>query len=252
MKLIAVMMLAACLSHGQNVTPSDFAPLGRIGMGQWSPLRFGPVAWYQAEDNALDSAGSNNGAWGGTAAYASGKVGRAFDFDGASFVSIGNISPPGYYTISAWIKPESLPEGGGMKMIASKWSGAIGGQTYSVYLDSSGRVGFRYRNPDNDDRQMTRQGGPLGQWTHIAAVLGEYQAIYINGVASNPVYRGDTGAIQHTVNARIGAFNFVWSAYNERFDGQIDDVLIFDRALSAAEIKRLYDESTKRNGRAWK
>jgi hypothetical protein len=35
------------------------------------------------------------------------------------------------------------------------------------------------------------------------------------------------------------------------FKGQIDDVLIFDRALTAEEIEKLYNESIKRNGAAW-
>ncbi|HWY32950.1 MAG TPA: hypothetical protein VNX46_19445, partial [Candidatus Acidoferrum sp.] len=47
-----------------------------------TPPLAGLVAWWRGEDNALDSAGSNNGTWVGTAGYTNGEVGQAFDFNG--------------------------------------------------------------------------------------------------------------------------------------------------------------------------
>jgi len=62
MKTLFVLMLAAMMAGAQNVPPSAFAPLGRIGMGAWSPLRLGDklAAWFDADDPAtvLDATGN--------------------------------------------------------------------------------------------------------------------------------------------------------------------------------------------------
>ena len=48
----------------------------------------GLVSWWRAEGNALDSAGSNNGALSGGASFATGEVGQAFSFDGTGEVAV--------------------------------------------------------------------------------------------------------------------------------------------------------------------
>ncbi len=252
MKLIAVMILAACLSHGQNVPPSDFAPLGRIGMGQWSPLRLNPVAWYQAEDNALDSAWVNNGTWTGTAAYASGKIGRAFDFDGnnTQYIGIGTAGMSASRgTISAWVRHDAVSAGDASKNYSVSGRTTAGNR---IYLSTLHAVGTYYIGLGNYFINTGVSIKPLGSWNLFSLTWdsGNY-AWFIDGAEEKTgTYTGLT-----TIPAMaVGGFlqDGVVSDNVFYMTGQIDDVLIFDRALSAAEIKRLYDESTKRNGRAWK
>jgi Concanavalin A-like lectin/glucanases superfamily len=73
----------------------------------------GLVSWWQAEGNANDSVGSNNGTLVGGVTFAAGHPGQAFNFDGSTgYVSIGNPSNlqshGGDFTISEWVRFASL------------------------------------------------------------------------------------------------------------------------------------------------
>jgi hypothetical protein len=67
------------------------------------------ISWWPGDDTPDDIVGFNNGVWTGTAAYASGKVGDAFSFDGTKYVTAG--APPSLrltgtgVTIDGWINP---------------------------------------------------------------------------------------------------------------------------------------------------
>jgi hypothetical protein len=78
MKTLLMLMLAACMASAQNVPPSDFAPLGRIGMGGWPAWDMTPYPLSQA-GRALRSFGRDPDA---TLSYsdgpAHGKGGGAF------------------------------------------------------------------------------------------------------------------------------------------------------------------------------
>jgi len=244
MRMIAVMMLAACMAGAQNVPPSAFAPLGRIGMGAWLPLKLNPVAWYQAEDNALDSAGANDGTWGGTAAYASGTVGRGFSLNGSSRVQSGLVIAEGPATISAWIKSNTHTD---FQAIAG--AGYLAAANGAGLFVSSANWNFQNRTGLSVATVFAPHLSNKG-WNHLAGVrTGETIALYVNGflAASTP----STQASQSNVSFGIGSRRNDIGEWGFGFNGQIDDVLIFDRALSAAEIKKLYNESVKRNGRAW-
>jgi len=74
-----------------------------------TPPTLGIVAWWRAENNALDSAGNNNGTLGSGASYAPGEVGRAFQFDNTNAYmevpasSSLNVGLSGGLTIEGWI-----------------------------------------------------------------------------------------------------------------------------------------------------
>ena len=79
-------------------------------------------------------------------------------------------------------------------------------------------------------------------WYHVAGVREENTVnIYVNGVSGNPG-SGVIGAISPD-NFKIGAFQFGGNPVSNHFDGTIDDVIIFDRALSAQEIQQLYNNA---------
>ena len=68
------------------------------------------LAWYKAEGNFNDSAGSNNGSASGTVNFVPGIVSQAFSFAGASFVTVPASSGPlnltgTAVTIDGWIQP---------------------------------------------------------------------------------------------------------------------------------------------------
>ncbi|MFC1886439.1 LamG-like jellyroll fold domain-containing protein [Thermodesulfobacteriota bacterium] len=86
---------------------------------------------------------------------------------------------------------------------------------------------------------------PIGFWTHLATVYdGSKIWIYINGVAPGNVYRQGiltSNGVTQTGAVTMGNSPALISAYNtENFKGKIDDIFIYNRALSASEIQELF------------
>ena len=87
---------------------------------------------------------------------------------------------------------------------------------------------------------------PTNLWIHVVTVYdGSKIWLYINGVAPDNVYRNGTltpnGVIQ-TGAVTMGSSTAYISAFNtENFNGKIDDVRLYDRALTAVEIQQLYE-----------
>ena len=79
---------------------------------------------------------------------------------------------------------------------------------------------------------------PLNQWTHLVSTYdGQYQRLYVNGV--EVAKSAQTSLIQQSSGVlRIGG-NSLWGEY---FQGYIDEVRIYNRALTAAEVN--YNKAT--------
>ena len=142
-------------------------------------------------------------------------------------------------TISAWIKPNSIGEGLG----AANW-GTIVNKSTSV----TGANGFSYNFASNGSLVIAVNGSgrysdilTMGQWLHVVVTVDNYTRIathYVNGVVSgvpgavNPL-TGITTTNPFTIGNRS-------TVADRTFDGQISDVRVWNRVLTAAEIKSLY------------
>jgi len=180
-----------------------------------------------------------------------GRDSYSFAFDGTNdYVDCGSASAiddifDGGGTIMGWIKAES-DGGGNFGRIISKESGANGTDGWSLTVEDEGSgavdinfmVGHAttYGRWTSASREIT-----LNTWTHFAVVYDDDSTsnnpvIYINGVSvtltevSTPAGAKSTDASQ---NLLIGA-----SALASRyFDGNISDIAIFNKELSAAEVR---------------
>jgi len=224
--LSAAAMLAATVASGQM-----FAQ--RFGATAWSPLRLGPVAWYQAEDNALDSSGNGyNGTWSGTASYIEGPIGLAFD-TASQTVSAASVPLASNITVAAWVKWQSSATG--RRLVGSSEL------AYQFRVGGSGNLGWNLWNSDGARREVTFGALATNTWHMLVGTYdGSSCVAYVAGL---PVANGaQSGNI-------ASASSFV--AGNIDSDASIDDVLIFNRALSADEIQTLYQKSVQRLGEAW-
>lgn len=233
------------------------------------PLDYGDPSlvglWTMDEGSggtAYDYSGNNaTGSWSGTQAglnsthYNAGKVGSyAGAFDGISnddHVSLpsASLSPTSAWTISAWVQPTGSAASSGV--ILSKWESSNG-----VYINYQFDIGL---GGSHDLRLRVGasplgSGGPtyitgnttmtLGQWYYVVGVFnGATQKLsaYVNGQSdATPVPTAFSQCATNTTNPYIGAFNFGWSGYQNAFTGSIDDLRIYNRALSAAEIAAMY------------
>lgn len=198
------------------------------------------VSWWRMDDidgsgNPTDYVGSNNlTKYGNATQTSSGKFGKAFAFDGASdFLYVTNnstLNPTTGITISAWIKSNvSDPTDRGL---VSKWTT---GTTGYMMVCSSGKIrgyiGGTYAVSSSSISSTS-------VWYHVLYTWnGSVIQTYINGAADGtPAAKSsitsDSGSLQ------IGTYN---SRGQSSFNGSIDEVMIFNRALTADEITALYN-----------
>ena len=183
---------------------------------------------------AYDSAGNNNGAIYG-ATWTTGKIGGALSFNGTSnYVDCGS-GPSNYdnITVSAWMKTSTKGV-----LVSNRDAGGSYGTWYSLYSTSI-EIGD---NSQGGFRNVTFYTPTLnGLWHHIVYTKdGINHAIYVDGSLDQ----------NFTSNADISQVNpmFIgrrWNRSNDVFwfNGIIDDVRIYNRALSAGEILQLFFQS---------
>jgi hypothetical protein len=197
----------------------------------------GLVAAYGFEaasgTTAADSSGKGNtGTISGATTSASGKFGRALSFDGVNdIVNVADSSSldlTAGMTLEAWVRPDG-----------TSWRTVLlkerpNGLAYALYgstdnnrpsVEARTSVNFESRGP---------AALPTLTWSHLAATYdGSTLRLYVNGVQVSSVPRSGVSSIEVGTGAlRIGG-NTIWGEY---FRGLIDEVRIYNRALSAAEI----------------
>ncbi len=199
----------------------------------------GLVAAYSFDQGSgatlTDHSGSgNHGTISGAAWTGAGRFGGALSFDGVNdWVTIADAASldlTSGMTLEAWIRPTAL--GNNWRTVLLKEQ--PGNYAYALYASTgTGRPSVNAIT-GGVDRDLRATSSPaLNTWTHLAGTYnGSTLTIYLNGVAAGTV--AATGNIVTTTGAlRLGG-TAVWP---EWFTGQIDEVRVYNRALSAAEIQ---------------
>ncbi len=165
---------------------------------------------------------------------ATGKNGKALSFNGtSSYVSVADANDLDLttgMTLEAWVRPSTLS---GWNTVVMK-EGTATSLAYSLYAnDGSPWPSLTVRISNTDREAAGTSQVPLNTWTHLAATYdGTTMRVYMNGIQVGS--RAQTGSmLVSTRTLRIGG-NSVWGEY---FNGLIDDVRVYNRALSAAEIQ---------------
>jgi hypothetical protein len=202
-------------------------------------------AWWKLDESTGTTADDTTGrAQDGTvsgAAWSAGLTGNALNFDGiddgvlvgASAAIVGS----GDFSLSAWVKIDpGSPLG---TVIQQREAGATGHQgQYVLNVNANGTVNFFVYNNSAYQFDLTTAGTVNdGQWHHLAATRsGTTGRVFIDGVQAAT----GTGTVQALVSHPV-AIGYDHRDTNKRFDGQIDDVRIYERALGAAELDTLHD-----------
>jgi hypothetical protein len=191
-----------------------------------------------------DRSGQNNHAT-TTANKVFGKIGQALTFNGNNYADIGNASALdmgiGDFTVSAWTKFKSGIFS--FRVIAGK--GDIGGarKRYAIFKNNTG--GFECDMDDNStDTTYTSTANSYNDdnWHHIVCIRdGNVARMYIDGIAEPSYDITGLGNLNDAGSARIGALSQNGTLSNQ-FRGEIDEVRFYNRALSAQEIKALYNQ----------
>ena len=203
----------------------------------------GLVAAYNFDEGTgstlIDRSGQGNtGTISGAAWTTQGRFGSALSFDGLNDWVTVNDAPAldltTGVTLEAWVYPTA--NGGGIPrnvLIKER----TGGEVYNLYANTETNVPriyvVRAAQPNKPwDARGTSQL-PLNTWTHLAATYdGTTLRIFVNGVQVGT--RSVSGALLTSTGAlRLGG-NSIWGEY---FQGRLDDIRIYNRALSAAQIQ---------------
>jgi hypothetical protein len=198
-------------------------------VGMWS---FDPSA---SSGQADDFSGNNNHGTIVGATPAIGKRGQALRFDGTTTGVTTNLSINEYpLAMCAWVKPQQSGH------LENTILGSLG---IIFHIMDTGENNSIYSIYDNNDGSVQTSAGTVkfNQWQHVCASIGTAgnpTSIYINGLlVAGPSNLTDIDYSGYTLN--IGNVNG-----GQYFKGNIDEVRIYDRALSAEEIKDLYNLGT--------
>jgi concanavalin A-like lectin/glucanase superfamily protein len=214
------------------------------------------VSWWAGDGNANDIQDSNDGTLQGGAAFGLGEVGLAFDLNGNNqYVLIPNSASlqPQQLTVDAWVYVRSLADFDllGSDVIFSKDLTSTNGISYALLASRPGlptdtplpcgsTAGCFFAVVTFTSGGLSGVGSSFefNHWYHVAMTWdGSAVALYVDGnlILSLP-------AIPDTIpydsnNAAIGRH----STGGGSFNGRIDEVEVFSRALSASEIQSIFN-----------
>ena len=159
-------------------------------------------------------------------------IGTAATFDGTQCVHLAAPAlQPATFTFAAWVRSPMMQQS---SIYGRAREGATGvGNTFEVYTNAGATTFFVLA------ASRTSAGdAPLGVWHHVAGVFdGVSLTGYVDGTALTPA-TGSTAAIYSTDDIRVGC-DLNTGAESNFFTGSVDDVRLYDRPLSAAEIAAL-------------
>ncbi|HEY3857868.1 MAG TPA: LamG-like jellyroll fold domain-containing protein, partial [Verrucomicrobiae bacterium] len=204
----------------------------------------GMIAWWTGNGDTSDYAGTNDAVWEGTGAYAPGEVGEAFSFDGvSSYLQVPNSPLWNFgtndFSFEFWANfattNSSFAAGdGSVGFLAhdeetgthDKWVFGFGGGEIYLFINGSG-IGahFLVQAPFNPQ---------TNQWYHLALTRGGAALqIYIDGAQ---VFEETNSLAIPAANAPLT----IGQADGFFMQGLMDEISIYDRALTSAEIAGIY------------
>ena len=200
-----------------------------------------PIAQYSFTGNANDLSAFGNHAVVNGATPTQDRFNlpnRALAFDGLqSSVRVNNAAQlnSANTTISFWVKVNKLPVTGEAFLLShggyqERWKISMPSHGKPVFTTNS--AGGSIKDMDTDSVAL-----PVGAWRHVVMTHdGTNDKVYINGVLKNS--KAAAGALNSTTKPLgIGYDPIDTTNY---FNGSLDEVLLFNTALTAAEITALY------------
>ena len=176
--------------------------------------------------------------------------GGYFTFDGSNeYVNIGNVLNQYPITISAWTKTNSTSETLKVDVVNKYTASSANG--YRLALSSNGISGYYFRVSGSYTNNYDTEYGTVSTntWYHIAMTVDSSGIkFYINGslVGSN-TWIGTAGAPTTTTNLSLGYYPGN-TAGGQYYDGEISQVSIYNKALTASEIQQNYNALRGRYG----
>ena len=247
--LIMIMPLVTVISCARK--QESIAPFTPLGLTE-KEVKQGIVSHWKFDEGtgptASDSEGSNEGTIIG-ASWITGLLGGALDFDDSGdYVDVGNDESleiditTSSVTISAWVYLKGLANYEPV-FIADDYDGAYYG--YMLTITPDGNVWLTYGDGagvgSNNRRTKTGTSSlQINTWYHLVGIIrgATDMSIYINGIDDGGIYSGSGGDVSYSsASASIGRVRF--GTLDNEFNGSIDEVMVFNKALTEGEVRLL-------------
>ena len=182
-------------------------------------------------ETVKDTWGKNDGEIRGNPKMVEGKIGTALKFNGSSdYVMIKkdeSLNITDAITIEAWVTLDNVS---GAKQILTLWTSSAG---YQPWFEGSTFMLRLNNGSGNFDAKYSGLSAEI--WYHVAGTWdGTTIRAYVNGKEGTPIGMGGKINVPDT-NLNIGSYN---NGAGEFFGGVIDEVCIYNRALSEDEINQ--------------
>jgi gliding motility-associated-like protein len=214
-------------------------------------LQNGLVGYYPFCGNANDGSGNgNNGVVSGATLTIDrfGNTNSAYNFNGTNnYITIANVAANTFtstFSISVWVKPAagygsgSSPNGT-QNQIVSKWGFAgVNNASYSLGVD---QAGIAFTGVHNGSVSSSVNSSPstisINEWHHLVSTLsGGVLRLYVDNVLvktiSNSVNAQNSRYTLDIAREALGNYSY--------FKGVIDDIQIYNRALTPCEVNQIY------------
>lgn len=205
-----------------------------------SSLLNGLLAYWNLDTTSwLDSSGGGNTLTSvNSVSLVAGKIGNCAEFDGTNYFSLGALSSVNNsFSIGGWFNASDLSQND-----YSVFFGMVPLLNFQLYLSSAGQVAYALYGA-SPTGYNTDNFVDIDEWHHYVATGDSSTSelnLYLDGLL---IY---TSSDANSVNAIWGADATIGMEHDSVYNiyGKIDEVGIWDRALSGAEITSLYNAGT--------
>lgn len=209
----------------------------RVPPALWAGL----AGWWRADGSPIDSSQeANHGILYGGTTFTTGVFGRAFGFDGIDgFVAVPDDDSLdmglGDFSITFWLKTETT-----WRIVLDKRT-AIPNRGYHVFLQN-GAPGLQLKDPTGTTKFVGTQLVSDGRYHFVAITVDRdgFGRIWVDDNAPDLFDPGvRPGSLANDTELRIGRQSDAFGGAGY-MDGAIDDLRIYDRALSEDEVSYMY------------
>jgi hypothetical protein len=209
------------------------------------------IAYYSFDGDTLDHSGNDNNGTNHGATFVNGVSDQALSFDGTNdYVELTSSSWANHVnsTIMAWIRMSETFASHG-DALSIYWEGSMSSSTPYYYLHVYENDAIRVSMRGNSGTIRYVEGSTNisdGKWHHVSVVrTGEDIRIYIDGVEESSYLTNNGGPINpgtfdiYTFGTRMRSIEPSGTAF---FNGSIDEVEIYNRALNESEVRAEYEK----------
>jgi hypothetical protein len=220
---------------------------GELTNYQEENLMYGNILLFHLNNNFSDTSGNSNH---GSCTFfncptytQNGKLKGAYSFDGIDDIISANLVYGDNYTVSAWLKPNSLNilEIYGRTIVASSPNSSLFYPIWFLAEGSKFRV-YAYSSSSGSYVQSNYNNLSVGKWVHliVSATKGGEAKIYVNGVLDKSFIAGNQAPNNYL---SIGDLR---PNRKLAFNGSIDEVVVWNRILTPEEVKEVYSRGIKK------